>query len=175
MIKRTEHLIILKLQSGDEEALVDLYKEYEEPIFRFIYFRVSDRELAKDITQDVFAKFLEVANKERITNLKAYLYRIAKNLVIDNYRKQGKQQMVSLDQTAEVKTILGKESMEAKIDLEIAIKAVDQLKPMWREIIILRLVEGFEYEDIADVLGKSENYIRVNLHRALNAVNEIIK
>jgi RNA polymerase sigma-70 factor, ECF subfamily len=175
MTKRTEQLIILKLKSGDPEAYSDLYNEYSNALLEYIFYRVSDRELAKDILQEVYTRFIEVLDKEHITNIKAYLYKIAKNLVIDFYRSSGKQTTISLDQTAEVQSILGKESTEAKLDLEIVIKAVDRLKPMWREIIILRIIEGHEFDDIAEILGKSKSYIRVNLHRALKELTQLFE
>ena len=76
MKKRTEQLIILKLQSGDEEALTDLYHEYAEPIFRFILFRVGNNAaVAEDMMQEVFTKFIEVADRERLTHVQAYLYK----------------------------------------------------------------------------------------------------
>ena len=85
MDDRSEQLIILKLQSGDPEAYTELYKKYYKPIYRFIYFRVTNEEVAEDIMQEVFLKFIEVADNQRITNARAYLYKTAKNLVINFY------------------------------------------------------------------------------------------
>lgn len=175
MIKRTEQLIILKLQSGDPEAYTLLYKEYSEPLLRFIYFRVTDQETASDLMQEVFTRFIEVIDKEHITNVRAYLYRIAQNLVVDHYRKTSKQPVIGLDQADEVQALQGKESIEAEIDLEIIIEQTKNLKPLWRDLIILKIINGLEYEEISEIVGKSSNYIRVNLHRALKELQKSLE
>jgi len=172
MNKRTEQLIILKLQGGDPEAYSDIYKQYSVSLLRFIYFRVSDKELARDLMQEVFTRFIEVADKERITNIRAYLYRIARHLVIDFYKTSSRQVTVKLDKTGELKSMIGQEATEARLDLEIVIKAADNLKPVWREIVILKFIEGLEHEEIAAVIKRSVNYVRVNLHRAMKELKK---
>lgn len=174
MSKRTEQLIILKLQSGDPDAYSILFKEYSKPLLRFIFFRVTDQETANDLMQEVFTRFIEVADKERITNIRAYLYRIAQNLVIDHYRKTAKQHTVGLDQAQETQATESKESIEAEIDLEIIIEKTKDLKPLWRDLIILKIINGLEYEEVSDIVGKSMNYIRVNLHRALKELQRLM-
>jgi len=175
MDDRSEQLIILKLQSGDPEAYTELYKKYYKPIYRFVYFRVSNEDVAEDIMQEVFLKFIEVADNQRITNARAYLYKTAKNLVIDFYREQGKVVKVSLEDVGELVSILGQSLTESKIDLEIAHKAIFKLKDQWRDLILLRYVEGLEYEEIAEIFSKSQSYIRVNLHRARKELKKIFE
>lgn len=175
MTKRTEQLIILKLKSGDPEAYSDLYNEYSDALLQYIYYRVSNRELAKDLLQEVFTRFIAAVDKERIIYLRAYLYKIARNLIINFYRTSANQQVVSIDKIAEVQSILGKESIEARIDLEIVIKQIENLKPIWQEIVNLRIIEDLEYEEVSEILGKSQNYIRVNLHRALKELAQLFE
>jgi RNA polymerase sigma-70 factor (ECF subfamily) len=175
MKKRSEQIIILKLQSGDRDAYSILYKEYSEALLRFIYFRVTDQELAKDLMQEVFARFIEIVDKEHITNVRAYLYRIAQNLVIDHYKKSDKQPTVSLEQAKDTKAAENKESIEAEIDLNMVIEKMEVLKPLWRDLITLKIINGLEYDEISDIVGKSENYIRVNLHRALKELNRLLE
>lgn len=173
--RRNEQLIILKLRAGDKDAYQELYNLYSDPIFKFIYFKVSDREQALDILQDVFVRFMEITDTERIVNIRAYLYRIARNLIIDHYKQSDKQKLVELDDTHELKSTFGKEATEARLDLDILIKATFRLKPLWREIILLKYIKGLDYDEIAIIVQKSKTYVRVNLHRAITELKKILK
>ena len=175
MNNRTEQIIILKLQSGDADAYIDIYKQYAKPIYRYIYFRIGNEEQAEDLMQDVFLKFIEVADKERITKLKAYLYKIAKNLIIDFYREQAKVVKIDIAKMQELVSSLGQSATESRIELEMMGQAIIKLKDQWQELIFLRYIEGLEYEEMAEMLNKSENYIRVNLHRARKELNKLFK
>ena len=72
-----------------EQKFLKAYDEYSDAIFRHCYFRVSDREKAKDLTQDTFTKTWEYVLKNgEVTDLRAFLYKVANNLIIDTYRKK---------------------------------------------------------------------------------------
>ena len=75
----------------------NVYKEFSGSIFRYIYFKVSDYDVAADLTADTFTRFWKVALRESIDNAKALLFSIANGIVIDYYRKKKKQKKVSLD------------------------------------------------------------------------------
>lgn len=160
---------IQRLIEGDEAAFSGLYEQYAKPIYRYIYFRISSEEHAEDMMQEVFVKFVDVAMrlKKKPQNVNAYLYSIARNLVTDHYRDNAKRDEV------EISTVENNEHLQVSgreddhVEVGFLTEAIKELKPVWQEIVILKHVEGMTHEEIAQALGKSSTYIRVNLHRAL--------
>lgn len=116
--------------------------------------------------QEVFVRFIAVPDKQHITNVRSYLYQIARNLIVDFYKSRSKKVIVDIDQAGELISHIGKQAMESAVDLEFVIRALFKIKPIWRELLFLRFVEHMELHEIAQTMGKSENYVRVNIHRA---------
>ncbi len=169
--EKNEKLILTRLKSGDKEAYSEIYYLYVDAIFRFIYFRTGSKETAEDLTQEVFLKFIEIVDKEHITQIRPYLYRIARNLVIDHYKKTNNNVQI---EKVEYK-LIEEGKTEADAELVITQKALFRLKEEWRELIIMKHVDGLSHNEIAKVLGKSNVYIRVNLHRAIKALKNILE
>ncbi len=164
--------ILERLKRGDKEAYTDLYNSHANSIYRFVYFRVGSKEIAEDIMQETFLKFIDLVDLVRVTNMRAYLYRIARNLISDSYRSKSKQEVVAIEAAYDVESVRGPESIEANVDLQMISKALKDVRPEWREIIILRHVESLSYKEIAQIMGKTSAYVRVNLHRATKAINQ---
>src|SRR3989344_6754531 len=100
-----------------EKTFLDTYNTYSDQIFRFVFFKLNDREKAKDFTQEVFMKtWLYISKNGLVENDKAFLYKIANNLVIDEYRKKGRVNVKSLDELLEDGLDLGEDESEAMID-----------------------------------------------------------
>lgn len=159
------------------EEFVKIYDENVDAIFRFCLIRVSDADLAKDITQDTFInawKYLS-SQKEEIKNTKALLYKIAKNLIIDNSRKK---KAMSLDEMMEFGFDAPDEDhdrVKEKLDAQQAFQAVNDLEDKYKEVVLMRYVEELSPKEIADVLGESENNVSVRIHRALKQLNKLLK
>lgn len=149
---------------------------YSAKILRFVSFRVSDSETAKDLTTDTFVRFLKVLDKgEKIGNTKALLYRIARGLIIDFYRKDKKTKTVSIDEIDE--KILSYDTdfvgeLAKKQEIETVYKSLSKMKKNYREVLLLYYVDELGVEEISIVMNKSENYIRVLIHRAIIALKE---
>src|SRR3989344_4534103 len=93
-IKRTlkERIAYLRLLAGDTDAFGYFYDAYVARVYRFVYFKTSDKEVAQDITHDVFLEVWEyLVERKSIDNIQAYVYLVARNKVIDHYRSRGKQ------------------------------------------------------------------------------------
>ncbi|MFA5022647.1 MAG: RNA polymerase sigma factor [Patescibacteria group bacterium] len=174
-----EKLLLLRLKKKDPEAFAQVYDLYVTPIYRFIYFKVSSRQDAEDLTSEVFLKIWQYVTEtdEVIENLRALLYRSARNLVIDFYRRNAKRDYVQDEEILDLIQDEKQQSLLTKVDLEIEMKNVElilrKLKDEYREIIILRFVEELSINEIAEVLGKSKGSVRVILHRALKVVKEL--
>lgn len=178
MNKIKEKFLINRTRKGDVEAFGEIYDEYIKKVYQFIFFRVPSKEIAQDLSHDVFVKLLDYIknNDKEIHFLQALIYKIAKNSVADYYRHRGDE--VNID---EVIYKLGEDiGLEQKIDIKIDVvkigKQLNKLKnPEHREIIILKHLDELSHKEIAQVLDKSEKAVRAMLYRALKELKNIIK
>jgi len=158
----------------DQNQFLEAYNQYADAIFRHCYYKTSDREKSKDIMQDTFTKAWEyVSSGKEVENLRAFLYRIANNLIIDGFRKK---KSVSLDDLQDEGFDPGVDKTDEMINImdgKLALGILDQLGEQYREVIVMRFVEELSVKEIAEVLNERENNISVRLHRGLEKLKEI--
>ena len=153
------------------------YEAYSDALFRYSLFKLSDREKAKDVVQDTFVRYWEyLAADGKVDNTKAFLYRIASNAIVDNYRKRKE---ISLDVLAEdgfdPADIESHQQMARSLDSKHALDLVNSLDDKSRDIMLLRYVEGLSVKEIAEVLDERENTISVKIHRALKDLQTLFE
>lgn len=179
MTSLQEKIILSRIRYGDKEAFGQVYDLYVDKIYRFIYFRVPSEEIAQDLTSDCFLKVFQYLTKDtsRIESLKAFIYQVARNLVIDYYRARDKRP-ISIENELTYEIAAKESNQEEKIEINFQLKEVEraltQIKDEWREIIILRYIEDYSIKEIAQILEKSEGAIRVLVHRALKALRKLL-
>lgn len=149
----------------------ELYDLYINKIYRFAYLRVSSHEAAQDLAADTFARFWESykLNPNGVQNSRAFLYTIAKNLVIDYYRdkaKTGAAADISNLQIADPKNDI-KLAAEHNSDMEMVRKAIAGLNDDYQNAVIWRYLDDMEIGEVAHLLGRTEAATRVLLHRAM--------
>jgi len=180
-LKFKEKILLLRLKKKDPDAFAQIYDLYVTPIYRFIYFKVSTHQDAEDLTSEVFLRTWNyiVENDEEIFNLRALLYRTARNLVIDLYRKRAR-----VDLVREEEVLLNieddrQQSLLSEIETRSDMKNIEmflrKMKDEYREIIILRFIEEFSIDEISKILDKSKGAVRVLIHRALNVLRDLIQ
>lgn len=175
---QTQRQLINSAINGDAKAFGELYKEYVDAIYRYIYFRVGSEVEAEDLTDEVFVRAWEALPEFRPSasySFSAWLYRIAHNLVVDSYRRRSPVTF-SRDEMDQNKTRLPSVEEEAQTRHEVAnlVKAVQHLNDLEQDVIVLRFVEGLSHREVAQVIGKSESASRVIQHRALAALRKIL-
>ncbi len=149
-----------------------IYDNNVESIYRFVFLKVSKKEIAEDITSETFKKGWEAfKNDPDMKNPRAYLYKIARNGVIDHYRTK-KQHLSPDDLQLEdddknIQEIASQNQQIKKIK-----EAMKNLKDNYQDIIIYRYLEELEISEIAQILDKSEGAVRVTIHRATEALKE---
>ncbi len=170
-----EKIYFLKLKSGDSEAFGFFYDQYVGQIYRFIMMKVSDVQVAQDLTQDVFLKIWQhFVDQKQMLNFRAFIFRVARNTVIDYYR-QNKQNNVSLEQAEETpdENVALEKQLSIQLETESLLKVLETLKPEYQEILTLRFVEEMSFDEMAEILQKDKNNIRVTLHRALSKLKQL--
>jgi len=172
-----------KLKSHDKEAFIKVYDESVKDIYRFVYFKIGSREEANDITSMVFLKtWNHIQNNTLVDSktLRALLYKIARNTIIDHYRETGNKKTASLDDEEHKIDILDEaqdpqEKMDQESNLELIKSKLPLLKEEYREVIIMKFISDLTLEEIADISGKTKGNVRVLLHRALGALKELVE
>jgi RNA polymerase sigma-70 factor, ECF subfamily len=152
-----------------------IYDQYIAKIYRFVVIKVSSSEVAQDICSEAFLKGWETFKQEKIDNPQAFLYRIARNLVIDHYREKGRTQIVSADNLPIIDHN-SKFQEKAEIDSEMEqIKAkLANLSDDYQNVIIWHYLDDLPIREVAVLLDRSEEATRVLLHRALEALRKDI-
>lgn len=158
----------------------DIYDQYINKIYRFVYVKVNSQEVAEDICSEVFLRAWQVFQKtgnpghnQTIEHPQAFLYKIARNLVIDHYRKKGRTQTVSLEVLPLADSnprIEGKIALDS--DLEQVKVALANLNEDYQNVIIWHYLEDLSIPEIAKMLNKQEGAVRVQLHRALKSLKD---
>ncbi len=172
----SERELILRSARGDKRAFGDLYEIYMDPIYRFIYFRVTHELEAEDLTEEVFLRVWQalprmVKDKE-IHNFRAWLYRIARNLVVDHYRKKRLETDISEADFMIDPEIQPDISVQRDEESNKLISAILKLEEPLREVMVHRFVSGFSHAETAGLMGLNENHIRVLQYRALKKLRD---
>jgi len=154
-----------------------VYDQYVDKIYRFIFVKVNSQEVTNDLCSETFLRCWETFRKDqnKIENIQAFLYKVARNLVIDHYREKGRTQIVSADYVPIIdpKTDLEEET-QINSDFDTVKLALANLKEDYQEVIVWHYVNDLSIQEIANLTNKSEGAVRVMLHRALKNLREII-
>ncbi len=161
------------------EDFAKAYEDFGDAIFRYCLYQTSNREKALDLTAECFTKTWEYLSKgeaKEVENLRAFLYRVANNLIIDDRRKK---KSLSLDAITESGfDILSEqdeaESHENAFDGKMALDAVKNLDEKYRDVLMLRYVDDMTVSEIAKIVGESENNVSVRIHRGLEKLKSSI-
>lgn len=157
------------------------YDKFSDAIFRHCYFRLSNRERAKEIMQETFVRVWDYAgrgNKIEFTKIKPLLYKTASNLLIDEYRKNKNE--LSLDQLKEKGFEIAEDTKMAQkanegMEIEKIKKVLDTLDEKHREVIIMRYIDKLEPKEIAEAIGDTPNNVSVKINRGIKQIKRYIE
>lgn len=168
--------LISLAKAGDVEAFGELYSRYLDPIYRYIRTRVSEDQIAEDLSEETFIRAFKALDKykERGLPFSAYLYRVTKNLLVDFYRRQKEE--IALEKANHIPApgMAIDESLIRAEKHSMLGQAYKQLPTDYQEIIRLRIILGRSTSEAAAWMERSEGATRVLLHRALNALRQKI-
>ena len=175
MNKAKEKILLARIQQQqDTQAFGQFYETLVDPIYRFVFFKVSHTELAQDLTSETFLRAwrgLTSPSAIPIRHLRAYVYQTARSLVIDHYRKGAKWREESLDAAA---GLMGDVDVHRRAEFLLEAQElftyIQRLKESYQEILLLKYVEDLSLTEIAPIMGKSPVATRVLLHRAHKAL-----
>ena len=158
----------------------EVYDKYVKKIYRFVLLKVNSAEIAEDLTSEVFMRgwqSFKGQGPDKIDNLQAFLYQIARNLLADHYRQETKAQLVSVEYAPPLPD--AKQDLEEmsfiQSDMEQGKAALVNINDDYREVIVWYYLDELKVPEIAKILDKSEPTVRVLIHRALHALKDELK
>jgi len=171
--KFTDSELVLICQAGETDRFAELFDRYSEPIYRFIFYKTHHRETAEDLLSQTFLRALEKIDQfnTKKGTFQAWLYQIARNLVIDHYRA------FRTDSPIEDAWSVS-DSVDIERDVEMISQfsevraALSELSGAQREIVLLRAWEGRSYAEIAEIVGKSEAACKMSFSRTTKSLKK---
>lgn len=168
-----EERLVVAAQAGDSEALGRLYRAYTQAIYRYLLLRLSNTSFAEDLTAEVFLRAVDGLPRytQRGLPFGAWLFRIARDRLVDHYRQTARRATADLDDSLPSDLPEPSDSA-ANSEMSAALRdALAQLTDEQRDVIQFRFMEEWSLEETARVMNKSVNAVKALQHRALNALN----
>jgi len=171
------------IKGNHEERFLKAFEEYSDALFRHAFLRISDRERAIDVVHDTFTKvWTYVRNGHEVEQFRPFLYKVLNNLIIDEYRKAKETSLDALmaidgvdEGTFNELSENTVESLAATLDGKRAFEMLAEMPDAYKEVIILKFVDGLGPKEIAGLLEESENVVSVRLHRGLKVLRQMIE
>ena len=175
----TERELVDRARRGDREAVGAIYDLYVQPVYRFVLARVGNASEAEDITHEVFRRMVEHIGRfewREDVRFAAWLFRIAHNQVISHHRKQGgRLPNTSTDDFDVEDTRPGPDQLvEHSLTMQEVFAACERLPEAQRRVIALRFGSGLSVRETADILGKTENNVKVLQHKAIAKLQKLL-
>jgi RNA polymerase sigma-70 factor (ECF subfamily) len=171
--------LIVLAKDGEADAFGELYERYVQTIFRFVYVRLDDRRDAEDLTEEVFLRVWQsLPNyREQGVPFLAFLFRIARNAVIDFYRSSkssAHQESIEDNPLQDLRSDPGEQAITNLEHQELR-RILDTMREDYRMVLVLRFLSELSPEETAQVMGRSTGAVRVLQHRALSALRSILE
>lgn len=183
----SDHELVTRAQQGSEKAYRELLGRYQRPVFSIIYRMIRDREQAEDLAQETFVRvFNNIDRYDPRYKFSSWIFKIATNLTIDWIRRKeldtvsidGSRNAVTAEQIEATSITIAstdenpEELLEAKELGEEIEGAISKLRPEYKAAILLRHVEGREYQEIAEILSLPLGTVKTYIHRGRNELRD---
>lgn len=164
----TEQEAINRIEAGDADAFSVLYDLYLDRVYRFVYYRTHHKQTTEDLVSVIFTKaFSKFESFDRHANFATWLFRIARNTVIDHYRTSKSTTDIEDAFNLTDSTNLTRD-FELREKLDQAIKYLSSLPSEQKDLVMMRLWDELSYKEIAEITGKSEANLRVSFSRVIS-------
>jgi RNA polymerase sigma-70 factor (ECF subfamily) len=182
MTGSTDEELVRAVQAGDTDSLGVLVTRWEQPLYRFVYRMQPRPEDARDICQETFLRILKKANRFRSgSRFSTWMYQIALNLCRDRARSVRRWRLVIADTPTVPESASGpmahprpdddpSQSVERKEKSAAVMRALDQIPPEQREVLVLKEFQGMKFREIAEILGCPESTVKSRMYYGLNGL-----
>jgi len=173
---QNEESLVRRAQQRDQEAFAQLYEENFDKIYRYIVLRIGNKTEAEDMTQQVFLNALKSISSFKWKGIpfSAWLFRIARNQVVDYLRKKTKQASAPLDESLASSDSTPELVAEQKLDIDQLLSVTKRLTVAQREVISLRFTSELPIAQVAKIIGKSQGAVKALQHSAIVALRKAL-
>lgn len=184
MSKSLDELLVERAKKGDVEAFEQLISQHQKTVYNIAYRLTGNHEDASDVAQEAFIRaYSSLADFRGDSSFATWLYRIVNNACLDELRKRKRQRLTYIDQTVSVDdgeisrqiadTAGGPEEALERVEIQRAVQeSIDQLDYEYRIVLVMRDIQGYSYNEIAETLGLNLGTVKSRLNRARNALKE---
>lgn len=165
------------MQEAKKSQYMQAYEAHADAIYRHCFFRIYSKERAEELTQETFLRAWEYLEEGKdVDNLRAFLYRVATNLIIDDVRKKKEQSLETLLENSPALEPRhdGRGEIEEKAFLKEVRAVIESLPEDYRDILVMRYVDDLDVRNIAEALEITPNNASVRLNRATQALKKRI-
>jgi RNA polymerase sigma-70 factor (ECF subfamily) len=169
-MKEYSSLFVTYMTLHDKDKFLEVYNLYADAIYRHCFFRVYSKARAEDLTQETFMKtWVYLSEGNQVENIRALLYKVATNLIIDESRKKKEEYLDQLleDKKIQEPSYAGHREIEKEAMIKDVIRHVKELPEEEQQLLLLRYVDDLDPKEIAEILGITANNVSVKLHRAV--------
>jgi RNA polymerase sigma-70 factor (ECF subfamily) len=168
--------ITLRAKNGDIAAAGELYERCHQDIYWYLFYRVGDSQSAEDLTADVFLRMLRGLPNYQPQGkpVEAWLFQIARNLAIDHYRSNHRNESIELEENQLVEPEALHTTVENALTGQKLRRALDHLSADQRDVIILRFVLGMPIADAARAINRSQDAVKALQRRGLLALRDLL-
>jgi RNA polymerase sigma-70 factor (ECF subfamily) len=165
-----------RVRRGDQRAFAELYERHRRAVFSFLRHLTGARETAEDLLQEAFLRVWRSRGDYRASGqLRSWVLTIARHLAVDRFRRQG---LAWEDDAAALETVASADMpnrrAEARDEIARLQRALAQLPPAQREVILLNRLAGLDAGEIARITASTPGAVRVQLHRALHRLRALL-
>jgi len=171
-----EFELIKLAQQGNPDAFGELYKLHLDAIYSYIYKRLGEVSEAENLTQTVFLRAWQALARYQSSEVpfRAWLHRIAHNAVIDHYRTRKETISLTNEKLLYDHTNMLEDKIVSQERYQLLRQAITTLRPNYQQVLSLRFLNGLNYDEAAQVLGRNVNAVRVLQFRALEALHKVL-
>ncbi len=166
-----ERELLRRAGAFDQEALAVIHDRYYQAIYRFLSFRVADRQTAEDLASEVFIRFLSALRDRNAppNTIRGWLFGAARNVLKEQYRHQRRLNLAELDETISGNDTPEKRLME-RVDKDELRRAIGELTAEQQDVLALRFGYEMPIKDVAETVNKSEGSVKMLQARAIAAL-----
>jgi RNA polymerase sigma-70 factor (ECF subfamily) len=171
-----EQKLVKQAQVGNKEAVSILYEAYTQSIFQYIFYRVDSKQIAEDMTAEVFLRMIRglPGYQDQGLPFGAWLFRIAANQLADYYRENKRITFTLISDEYRSDETDPFERLDKKEERARLHQALQQLPFDYQNILVLRFIRNLSHTEVAMILDKSEVNVRTLQHRALSALAKVM-
>ncbi len=170
----TDEMIMEAVKNGDLQQASLLFERYHKRIYNFLARMASDRELADDLTQNVFLRMIRYRSSYKVgLKFQSWIYQMARNAFADHYRAHGNRNANFIDVEKISDRIQDPQEQEEQARREgLLQQSMELLEPDQRELLVMTRFQHMKYEEVAQILDTTVANIKVKVHRAIAKLRE---